>query len=71
MALKIQPTSVNATNKTANSTISNGHFITCFKRMNSGKLAATVLMQKANVVPIGSPFIIKLSITGMTPVALE
>gem|GEM_PF-5579219 len=39
--------------------------------MNSGKLAATVLMQNAKVVPSGKPFAIKLSMTGMTPVAFE
>ncbi|MGK0476464.1 MAG: hypothetical protein ACJAYV_002139 [Oleispira sp.] len=49
----------------------NFHVITCFNKMNSGKLAATVLMQNANVVPNGSPFTIKLSIIGITPVACE
>jgi hypothetical protein len=39
--------------------------------MNSGKLAATVLIQNARVVPTGKPLLIRLSITGITPVALE
>ena len=47
------------------------HSMTCLSMINSGKLAATVLMQKANVVPTGSPLVIKLSMMGITPVALE
>ena len=47
------------------------HFITCLSKINSGKLAATVLMQNASVVPMGKPLTIRLSITGITPVALE
>jgi hypothetical protein len=71
MAFRVHPTTVKDASRSAKIITSNLQVITCFSNMNSGKLAATVLMQNANVVPIGRPFAIKLSITGITPVAFE
>ena len=70
-ALNNHPTRVKDTSNITKAITSNRHCITCFNKINSGKLAGTVLMQNANVVPIGNPLTIKLSITGITPVALE
>jgi intracellular sulfur oxidation DsrE/DsrF family protein len=52
-------------------TASNLQVISCFNKMNSGTLAAKVLIQNANIVPIGRALVIRLSMTGMTPVAFE
>ena len=71
MAFRIHPTTVKDAKRRTKIVASNLQVMTCFSRMNSGKLAATVLMQNAKVVPSGKPFAIKLSMTGMTPVAFE
>ena len=44
--------------------------MTCLSMSTSGRLAATVLMQKASVVPRGSPLSSRLSIIGIIPVTL-
>ena len=51
-------------------TVINFHCIACLSMNISGRLTATVLIQNARVVPKGSPFIRRLSITGITPVTL-
>jgi hypothetical protein len=49
---------------------SNLGFITCFSIMNSGKLAATVLIIKAIVVPMGRPLSRSDSAMGIIALAL-
>jgi hypothetical protein len=71
MAFRVHPTTVKDANRSPKIVTSNLQVMTRFSRMNSGKLAATVLMQNAKVVPSGKPFAIKLSMTGITPVAFE
>ena len=44
--------------------------MTCLSMSISGRLAATVLMQKARVVPTGRPLSSRLSMMGTTPVTL-
>ena len=51
-------------------TASSFQLMTCLSMSTSGRLAATVLMQKARVVPRGNPLSSRLSITGIIPVTL-
>ena len=68
--LSSQPINVKSTIKVAKKTMMSLPCITCLSISISGRLAATVLIQKANVVPKGSPFVSKLSMIGTMPVTL-
>lgn len=71
MALRLHPTTVKEASMSTEIIASKFHVITCFSKINSGKLAATILMQNAILAPIGKPFEIQLSMMGITPVAFE